>query len=1007
VLRLRKIRIVGFKSFCDRTEFTVPGTGVAVVVGPNGCGKSNILDAISWVLGEQSARSLRGTTMQDVIFAGTRERKPLGMAEVTLTMVDPDAYEGPMLVESAADVQPEGTSDWDEDELRRQRVAEAEEIAASQQPGQANEEEELNPSENGTDHDGPQAVVLKIHRRRFQGRPQKGEVVVARRLFRTGESEYLLNGKLTRLRDIQDIFMGTGLGPDSYAIIAQEQIGQLLSSNPHDRRSVIEEAAGVTRYKTKKRLAELRLESAKQNLARVDDIFDEITRQMNSLRRQASKAERFAAVRDELRDRLRVVLASRLALLDAERSCLELAIARLTERIDAASAEVEQMESNQHALTERGYEFDRACQEAQNAASAATLELERAAARKQANTERLAELEARLVTMTTELVQTRVQLTGITDERSEQSRFLETAATEAWSFRQVVEAKQQEARSIAEDVFRTERELEVNRRQAMNVLSLLGTARNSTSQAQESLTLLENECERLADEIARGRAESISLNTQHHQMKQRFDCAVAALQQLEAEIASLRERQQAGRRQEDAIRARANELRSTHAAALGRRNSLESLLHGHSYSTDTVRRLLQPDALEKGLAVGTLADFLEVSGEHESVVDEFLREELNYIVVESWGAAEKGVRLLKSDVDGRATFLVHDSEQRDLFEDEGSGISTPGIVPLRTAIRALNGFGHSLETYLPKLKYGYLVQSAAIAQQLADEYSYAYFLTPDGECFHCATVTGGRPAKQGPLALKRELQATENAVALLETELARIEAEAALVTQNVEELARQQDGHSEERRLAERDAADLNVALKQLDSELQRIERRLGEWSMQAARNEEARVAKQSLIEQKQQESAHLEGKHATAEATLEGRQNQLACLRERREALQDEAAQASTRLATLEERRRGAEAAFQRIDSLYTDLECRLVKLAQQQVDAETERARRADENTQLRVQEEDLAVSRDAARDQVQRITAESYSVREQLAAVETRLRAGRATLEQLRDERARLHI
>ena len=156
--------------------------------------------------------------------------------------------------------------------------------------------------------------MLKIRRRKFQRTPaQKGEVVITRRLFRTGESEYLLNGKLCRLRDIQDIFMGTGLGPESYAMIGQERIGQLLSSKPHDRRAIIEEAAGITRFKTKKRLAELRLESAKQNLARVDDIFEEVTRQMNSLKRQAAKAERFAAVRDELRGRLRVVLASRMA----------------------------------------------------------------------------------------------------------------------------------------------------------------------------------------------------------------------------------------------------------------------------------------------------------------------------------------------------------------------------------------------------------------------------------------------------------------------------------------------------------------------------------------------------------------------------------------------------------------------------------------------------------------------------------------------------------------------
>jgi chromosome segregation protein len=295
MLKLKKIHILGFKSFCDRTEVTVSGTGIAVVVGPNGCGKSNILDAVSWVLGEQSAKTLRGTHMQDVIFAGTRERKPVGMAEVTLTMVDPEAYEGPVPVEPQVTIDHESPTDWDEDEVRRQRAAEVEEIIANEQPGQVMEDEaaegaaqpqeRVEPQSFATG-EGPHAVVLKIRRRKFQRTPQKGEIVITRRLFRTGESEYLLNGKLCRLRDIQDIFMGTGLGPESYAIIGQERVGQLLSSKPYDRRAIIEEAAGITRFKTKKRLAELRLESAKQNLARVDDIFEEVTRQMNSLRRQ-------------------------------------------------------------------------------------------------------------------------------------------------------------------------------------------------------------------------------------------------------------------------------------------------------------------------------------------------------------------------------------------------------------------------------------------------------------------------------------------------------------------------------------------------------------------------------------------------------------------------------------------------------------------------------------------------------------------------------------------------
>src|SRR4051794_23940592 len=690
MLKLKKIHILGFKSFCDRTELTVGGTGIAVVVGPNGCGKSNILDGVSWVLGEQSAKSLRGTHMQDVIFAGTRERKPLGMAEVTLTMVDPEAYEGPIPVEPEIVMDHEGPADWDEDDIRRQRAAEAEEIIASEQPGQALDEDAaegaaptaaapkpdaIAAAENASESQpGPQQVVLKIRRRKFQRTFQKGEIVITRRLFRTGESEYLLNGKLCRLRDIQDIFMGTGLGPESYAIIGQERIGQLLSSKPHDRRAIIEEAAGITRFKTKKRLAGLRLESADENLARVVDISEEVTGQMNSLKRQAAKAERFAAVRDDLRARLRVVLASRMAQMDAEQARLGQEIAALTEQINGSAAEIGTMEASQHSVTERGYELEHAAQEAQNRANTSAVELERAAARERSNTERVSELEARMASSAAELEQTRTQMAGIAEEREQQRTFLDTAAGEAKAFRQKVEAHQHEARSAAEEVFTAERQMEITRRHAMHLLSMAGNARNSVAQSEESLAALEREAERLEAEMGQSRNELESLGVQSGQARLNFESATETLKRLEDEIVALREGLNARRSEENALRAKTNQFRGELASVAGRRDSLQALIRNHSYSTDSVRKLLKPGAMGEGMSpVGTLADFLEVSGEHEGVVDEFLRDELNYVVVESWRAAEQGVRFLKSGVDGRATFLIHPENHNGIGHYAGNG----------------------------------------------------------------------------------------------------------------------------------------------------------------------------------------------------------------------------------------------------------------------------------------------------------------------------------------------
>src|ERR1700756_2038469 len=409
MLKLKKIQILGFKSFCDRTDVGLPGQGVAVVVGPNGCGKSNILDAVSWVLGEQSAKSLRGGKMEDVIFAGTRDRKPLGMAEVSLTLIDPEAYGGRLLMEPEVEIADETNPDWDEEKLRAERAAEVEEIIAESQPGQTIDDEgaAVPAAEGATaaEAEAGNSVVLKIRRRKFTKTPQQGEIIVTRRLFRTGDSEYLLNGKLCRLRDIQDIFMGTGLGPESYAIIGQERIGQLLSSKPHDRRAIIEEAAGITRFKTKKRLAELRLEQSKQNLARVNDIFEEVTRQMGSLKRQAAKAERYAALRDEMRTRLRVVLASRIAQMDAEQATLTVEIAELAAQIDQGAEHVGALEGEYSTGMSRGYELDSTAKDANARANQASVDLERATTREIANQERIAELKTRAAAGSAELEQ--------------------------------------------------------------------------------------------------------------------------------------------------------------------------------------------------------------------------------------------------------------------------------------------------------------------------------------------------------------------------------------------------------------------------------------------------------------------------------------------------------------------------------------------------------------------------------------------------------------------------
>jgi chromosome segregation protein len=1027
MLKLKKIQMLGFKSFCDRTEVTLPGQGIAVVVGPNGCGKSNILDAVSWVLGEQSAKSLRGAKMEDVIFAGTRERKSLGMAEVSLSLIDPEAYaEGPLLDSPDASDQgePEKT-DWDEEELRAERAAETEEIIAEVQPGPIMEgadgsavespaiegavTESEQPAPEPIDPSAQNPVVLKVRRRRFQRTAaRQGEIVVTRRLFRTGESEYLLNGKLCRLRDIQDIFMGTGLGPESYAIIEQERIGQLLSSKPHDRRAIIEEAAGITRFKTRKRLSELRLEQAKQNLARVDDIFEEVTRQMGSLKRQAAKAERYAALRDEMRTRLRVVLASRIAQMDAEQATLTVEIAELGAQIEQGAEHVAALEGEYSTGTSRGYQLDSTAKDANARANQASVDLERATTREIANQERIAELKTRAAAGSAELEQARLHLQGLIVERESHRSFLETAAAEAAGVREESRLRQAQAREAVEAVSGAEQRLEAARRYAMQLLTQAGHARNQTMHAEESLTALEQDAERLAGEIHAASSELASLGSERGQVSLKFESVTEQLQRLESEMVTLRAESETRRSEESATKLEVDRLRSEMATLTGRRNSLQSLIREHSYSTDTVRKLLKSNSLGGGLApVGTLADFLEVSGEYETVVDAFLRDELNYIVVKSWDAAHEGMRLLKSDVDGRATFLVHPDDSQAKFSFAGDALdaehNSVGVKRLKDCIRVLDGFGRSLEVILPKLRDGFVTPDAESAKSLALGNPNAFFLAPSGECFHNVTVTGGKPRAEGPLALKGELRETQKRLDLVEAELGGAEITASSLARLLSELAAQAERISEERRHAERESANQSAALRQMDAEVARLERRLEDWLVQSERNKDLRNVRQTLIEEKREETARLDAEHEAADVKVNELQQNMEELRYQREEAQQQAASVSAILAGLEERSRGAEAAFTRIDRMYGDLERRVNQLEQQLASATAEEQQRTRENEQLEVERERLTEARRGALEEAAQSTEEARLLREQLKDLEHNLKVLRSEMDAFREARS----
>src|SRR6478672_5998061 len=330
MFKLQRLEISGFKSFADTTEIVFTGSGITAVVGPNGCGKSNVSDAISWVLGEQRAKSLRGGEMKDVIFAGTKDRKPGGMAEVVLHLIRDDAFEvsdedeledidekltgiDELSVDMDAIEGIEPEVEGEGEVLDATVITEA--TAATDETGDTQTEEVETVKVMAVGSTVPLETKVKTKRhwrpRAFALDFAPGEAVsVTRRLYLSGESEYQLNGKTCRLRDIQDLFAGTGLSGAHYAIIEQGRIGQILSAKPADRRSLIEEAAGISKFRARQRAAETRLESAKTNLARIYDIVSEVETRVNSLRRQAAKTRRFKMLQEEFRGLLRQLYAA-------------------------------------------------------------------------------------------------------------------------------------------------------------------------------------------------------------------------------------------------------------------------------------------------------------------------------------------------------------------------------------------------------------------------------------------------------------------------------------------------------------------------------------------------------------------------------------------------------------------------------------------------------------------------------------------------------------------------
>ena len=970
MLKLKRVELQGFKSFCDRTELKFNGGGIAAVVGPNGCGKSNLSDAISWVLGEQSAKSLRGARMEDVIFAGTRDRKPVGMAYVTLTLVDPEAG-SPHIVKVLGENGTNGHAN-----------------------GHANGVA-LNPA----------AAAPAAHK--------PGEITITRRLYRSGDSEYLINGRTARLRDIQELFMGTGLGPESYAIIEQGRIGQILSSKPQDRRAVIEEAAGITKYKTRKRLAEAKLESAKQNLARVFDILEEVTRQVNSLKRQAAKAKRYGELKVEMEARLKVALAGKFRLLerDAAKSALDLNLA--STELKNGAEQVAGKEKQYETVRAACFSTERQLTETRRELSEWSLEAERTRGRLESQVKECGAIEQRISQAERESQDLDKRLEKLEAELDTGRKALEELQYSIHTAREHMQEKTQQRDALQGKVREREKAIEAGRQMVLRLLGEASTLRNQLAQMDEYLAGIDREKARSEREAQVAAAEIERLDGAKKKLSATMAERQLELEHITGERRHTEEELAVRRRTAVELRGQIDGLRTECSRVKARKESIEDVLAHRSYTTDAVKRLFA--ALEKGKAgglkpLGVLADYTEVDPAWEKPAEEFLHEELEYVVVADWEQAGRGLDFLRAELDGRATFMVQpdqDSNGRHHLPEPAVGPETGIVARLSDAVRLTNGFKDRAADLLPRLSLCFVAEDRAAAERLATAYPHLYFLLPEGFCYHGHTVSGGKKTGTGPLQLKRE--ARELGISLgarqrsldeqvkrqedLNQEIVGLEAE-------LERLRSSQQAREKDRVALEHDMRKLGEDLSRANSRLSVARLELERLRRDSERSAEQRERNRAAVEEK-------EKLRATREQALEGERQELEKLEGQAATLGEEHSALRAELAQFEERNRGRRAAFAQTEQQYKETSARRGRIAPEIERLGMERARLLADNIELERKGALLAERIGQAQALENRLAVDEAHQREALRAGEEELKTLRAQVEEVRERRGQIEI
>jgi chromosome segregation protein len=860
-MRIKRVEIIGFKSFCDRSVVHIDAP-INAIVGPNGCGKSNIVDAIRWCMGEQSAKHLRGKAMEDVIFAGSENRGPAPMAEVSLTFDDVGfsqeklelaMHSDEVAVERALDeVAPVvGADPGDPAEMGEggELPVDGGELAAEAAPESKLEGAIAGEVAAETAADAPDAAatepvveaapvlgpdgepVVSVSdevREMLADKPpaldfaRYTEVTITRRLYRDGTSQYFINKTPCRLRDVTDFFLGTGIGTKAYAIIEQGRIGQIVSSRPQDRRAIIEEAAGITKFKSKKKAAEKKLEQTKQNLLRVSDIVTELEKRMGTLRRQAQKAERYRKYKTELRD-IELWKAShrllelwgedrlargRLVEAGAELGQVRTDLTEKDARVVAERADLAVEERRLATLQEALYDLDnrirlaeskigfqsREAEELDQRVAQAETEIEDLRRQRTEAAERLAIEEGELARLADDVSREDDEVAVRDATAAEARQMLANAQSRLDEARaQLAAARTEIAKGEAQRDALVRRREEAERR--------LGRVVEEVETASERARELERETRRVAEALAQLKQTRLDLGAETAGFEARRELLTEQVAQGEAEVETLRTE----------LHRRRSRLQSL--------TEIQERYEGFARGTRAVmQKSGEIGARASGRIEGLVADVVRAPEQLEIAVEAALGDRLGGILVDHAHVGVAAIDYLKRSGAGRSAFVASrdaapvrasDSAAAPAASawasDSGWDAPSGGIVvedqsQLHAAHAAIGGegvLGRMVD--LVQFADGYqnvgqsllggcvVVDSLDRAVQLHAEGVPSTLVTLDGDIVdERGVVSGGSRESQGAgvLAQKREIRDLGEIVGSLETDLT--EATARLVTAKTE-----------------------------------------------------------------------------------------------------------------------------------------------------------------------------------------------------------------------------